>query len=387
MRLRPSASPARRTPAPSKRDQAERVRAYFKGDRSSATVRPQADAKPKVDLSGVSKPGDAMRAILERRNAQANPPVVAAAAPKVVAPPAPVVSRPAPPVVSRPAVTVAPPPVRPAVVAPAPIAAVASPRCAGAPCPRTPAPAPAPAPPAPAPAAPTPPVVAPRRIVPLPNQGARIIAQPPAAPAIASRAPAGPVVAKAPPTHFVPSVFGKPTSTTPVVVAAPPKPLVAAPSCPLPPRPLQHRSRRLSPLPLKYPHRLLRSLRPRLPPHSRRLRHVASSCRRRVRGPSTPRPAPAPGAAPRRPIFTRPGGPGSRPHRRTRLASSHGRPLPARAGRCTRPGPFPLARWPGRPRRRSTPRLHSRRTPRLPCASGLSPASWIRTGRSTGCCA
>jgi len=53
-------------------DQADRVRAYFRGDRSGTTPKPAPEAKPRFDLSNVSKPGDAMRAILERKNAQAN---------------------------------------------------------------------------------------------------------------------------------------------------------------------------------------------------------------------------------------------------------------------------------------------------------------------------
>src|ERR1700729_3563014 len=64
-------------------DQAVRVRAYFSGDRSGTTPKPAAEAKPKFDLSNVSKPGDAMRAILERKQAQS-----AAAARPTVAPPA-----------------------------------------------------------------------------------------------------------------------------------------------------------------------------------------------------------------------------------------------------------------------------------------------------------
>src|SRR5438874_3888034 len=85
-------------------DQAERVREYFKnGGKSSSATKPLADNKPKFDLSKVSKPGDALKAILERKQAEA-----AAKA----APPRPTA------VVAPPSVTVAPP---------------ASPRAAGAP--------------------------------------------------------------------------------------------------------------------------------------------------------------------------------------------------------------------------------------------------------------
>src|SRR5271168_5319000 len=96
-------------------DQAERVREYFKnGGKSSTATRQPADSKPKFDLSKVSKPGDALKAILERKQAEATakaappprptavvaPPsasaTVAAATPRVVAAPAP----PSPPPVS-----------------------------------------------------------------------------------------------------------------------------------------------------------------------------------------------------------------------------------------------------------------------------------------------
>src|ERR1700709_2067342 len=52
-------------------DQAERVRDYFKGgSRSTSTSKTAVEAKPKFDLSKVSKPGDAVKAILERKNAE-----------------------------------------------------------------------------------------------------------------------------------------------------------------------------------------------------------------------------------------------------------------------------------------------------------------------------
>ena len=72
-------------------DQAERVRAYFNGgNRGMAANKPAADTKPKFDLSKVSKPGDALKAILERKQAEEAakhaPPVRPQAV--VVAPPA-----------------------------------------------------------------------------------------------------------------------------------------------------------------------------------------------------------------------------------------------------------------------------------------------------------
>ncbi len=51
-------------------DQAEKVRAYFNGgSRGSSASKPAAETKPKFDLSKVSKPGDALKAILERKQA------------------------------------------------------------------------------------------------------------------------------------------------------------------------------------------------------------------------------------------------------------------------------------------------------------------------------
>ncbi len=202
-------------------DQADRVRAYFRGDRSGTTPKAATESRPKIDLSGASKPGDAMRAIMERKQAEAgNRPgsqpvparpvtVVPPARPAFVATARPVVATPAVVATSRPAVAA------PAVT-PAPVAAP-----------------PAPVQAAPAVAAPTAPAVpAPRRIVPLPNQGARIVAPPPT-PAIAGRPLSGAVVAR-PPVVVAPAnpaVLTRPAVTTPVVVAAPPRP--AAPVAPV----------------------------------------------------------------------------------------------------------------------------------------------------------
>src|ERR1700750_1755613 len=58
-------------------DEAEKVRNYLSGGRPTAAPRPAADTRPKFDLSKVSKPGDALKAILERKQAEA----VAKAAP------------------------------------------------------------------------------------------------------------------------------------------------------------------------------------------------------------------------------------------------------------------------------------------------------------------
>src|SRR5258707_15830284 len=53
-------------------DEAEKVRNYITNRRGgAAAARPQAEAKPAFDLSHISKPGDAMKAILARKQAEA----------------------------------------------------------------------------------------------------------------------------------------------------------------------------------------------------------------------------------------------------------------------------------------------------------------------------
>src|SRR6201991_3907275 len=127
-------------------DEAEKVRAYLTGgSRSGSASRPAADNRPKFDLSKVSKPGDALKAILERKQAEAAAKAAPPRAPAVIAPPT---------------AAATPPKV---VAAPSPVAAA-------------PIPAQAAAPPQP------------RRIVPQPRPQAPIVV-PPSAPAIASKPP------------------------------------------------------------------------------------------------------------------------------------------------------------------------------------------------------
>src|ERR1700738_1709570 len=114
-------------------DEAEKVRGYFNGgSRSSSAARPQVENKPKFDLSKVSKPGDALKAILERKQAEA---AIKAAPP-------------------RPPAVAAPPSSVPAASAPLRTVAAAPSATAASPSPSTPP--------------------APRRIVPLPRQQANI---------------------------------------------------------------------------------------------------------------------------------------------------------------------------------------------------------------------
>src|ERR1019366_2557887 len=78
--------------------EADKVRGYFSGQRSgsSTTAKAKVETKPAFDLSHISKPGDALKAILARKQAEAearsHPPRPAA----VVAPARPVVAAPAP---------------------------------------------------------------------------------------------------------------------------------------------------------------------------------------------------------------------------------------------------------------------------------------------------
>ena len=126
-------------------DQADKVRSYFNGGSRPASVAKPAEVKPRFDLSKVSKPGDALKAILERKQAEA----AAKAAP------------PRPRAVAVPAAATPAAPASPRAAAPAASAPVATP--------------------------------APRRIVPQPRQAANIVAP---APAIASKPPVGPVIAR-----------------------------------------------------------------------------------------------------------------------------------------------------------------------------------------------
>jgi translation initiation factor IF-2 len=263
-------------------DEAEKVRGYFsRGTRSTAARVAPVDAKPKFDLSHVSKPGDALKAILERKQAET-------------------AARSAPP--ARPAVTVAPPVNRPPVAAP-PAAPPAAPVVSARPAPPVTA-----APPAASAAAP-----APRRIVPIPRPATPNYVVPPA---IASRPVTGPVVAKPPVVAATPAVASAPPAE-PVAV----KPAAVTPSAPAPaavaPPPVAEPVAPAAPEPV--------AAAPEAPV-------VNTPAPRRVVMPQTgPRPTyvapPPPPGGPRTPIFQRPrpgyqggsnapggsGGPGSRP--------------------------------------------------------------------------
>ncbi|HEX8811495.1 MAG TPA: translation initiation factor IF-2 N-terminal domain-containing protein, partial [Terracidiphilus sp.] len=102
--------------------EADKVRAHFGGARSASSTRTsQSQQQPKIDLSHISKPGDAVKAILARKQAQeeaARRPVAVPPKPAVVAVQAPAApAKPAVPAAST--ATPAPKP-EPRKIVPAP---------------------------------------------------------------------------------------------------------------------------------------------------------------------------------------------------------------------------------------------------------------------------
>ncbi|AXC14218.1 Translation initiation factor 2 [Acidisarcina polymorpha] len=175
-------------------DEAERVRAYLRrGNRGSGGQHHAGGngQKPKIDWSQVSKPGDAMREILRRKEEAA----AASSQPRPVT---------APPAVST------PPPAPPAVASASPVVPAR---------PAFPAQAQRPAPPAQV----APP--APRRIVPQPRQEPRIVAAPPSVPAIAAKPPTGPVIARPPVATGIPNQ----SEVRPLPAAVPSAPVFVKP--------------------------------------------------------------------------------------------------------------------------------------------------------------
>ncbi len=202
-------------------NEAERVRDYLKNRRGGTQSGRSGggETKPAFNLSHISKPGDALKAILERKQQEA----MAKSQP----------ARPAAVVAARPAGTHVVAPARPGAPAPA---ASATPGTAATSATSTPAASPAP--PATAqPArtvAPAPP--APGRIVPQPRPAAPVIAPPPA---IASKPPVGAVVARppvvvAPPAPPAAPAQSVPAGAVPATSAAQVTAAVAVPTKPEP---------------------------------------------------------------------------------------------------------------------------------------------------------
>src|SRR5271154_1774878 len=193
--------------------EAEKVRGYLRSSAegsstasksSSRALRGEEEIKTKIDLSNISRPGDVLKAITQRKEA------VAPAAPRPAAPP--VAHAPA----EKPAV-VAPPVTKPVVTAPAPSVA-APPATPVAPA-RVVVPptvsAPVVAPPA-RPATPPPAAHVPAAGVPPPISASA----PPAAPTAAR--PAAPLSAPPPPRMIVPQTGPRPVYKAPLRAAPPP---------------------------------------------------------------------------------------------------------------------------------------------------------------------
>ncbi|HTW45365.1 MAG TPA: translation initiation factor IF-2 [Acidobacteriaceae bacterium] len=304
-------------------DEAERVRAYLQRGKSGASAAARADAppKPKIDLSHVSKPGDVIKAILQKKEQEAAAHQPPAPRPEAAAPPKP--------------------------PAPAPVAT-------------KPAAKPAPEPPAPAPAKP-----APRRIVPQPRPAAPITAAPPQpqTPAIAAKPPAGPVVAKPPagapntpvaetrPAIAAAAPHAGPVIARPPVTAHPPvsahPPVAAAP--PPPAEPVEAPAQESPIASTGAPAAPRRVIMPQTGPRPVYTAPPTATAPQRPAAPETGS-APTGGLQRGRPIFDRrPGGPGQRPGgpgapgaRRpmhpTRSQPGGGPPGSARPGFGQRPG-------------------------------------------------
>ncbi|MEO6922510.1 MAG: translation initiation factor IF-2 N-terminal domain-containing protein, partial [Bryocella sp.] len=178
-------------------DEAAKVRGFLTGGPGGRPApAPKAPAKePAFSLANVSKPGDALKAILERKQAEAA---------AKYGPPAP-----------RPVVA------KPAVVAAAPPAAVVARH----------------APPAPPAASATPTAPAPKRVMPQMVRTSHTVAATPP-PAIASKPVVGPVVAK-PPVVVAPPAPKTAVAAAPAPVAPPtpepPAPVAVVPAAPVVP--------------------------------------------------------------------------------------------------------------------------------------------------------
>jgi translation initiation factor IF-2 len=190
--------------------EAEKVRVYLRSSAegsstasksSSRALRGEEEIKTKIDLSNISRPGDVLKAITQRKEAvaptapRATAPVTHAPTPAAVAPPA------AKPVVTPPAASVAPPPATPV----APVRVVVPPTVS----------APVVAPPV-RPATPTP-----AAQVPAPGAPPTVSASAPPVAPIAARPTVAPS-APPPPRMIVPQTGPRPVYKAPLRAAPPP---------------------------------------------------------------------------------------------------------------------------------------------------------------------
>jgi translation initiation factor IF-2 len=307
--------------------EAEKVRAHFRGGsegsapaaKSARLLRGEEEIKTKIDLSHISRPGDVLKAITQKKEAAAAPvrPVAPPAAAKpVVATPPPPKPAPATPPVQAPVVTATPVVARPAVVAP-PVEKPAAPVVPPAP-PVAPPTIAASAAPQAQPVAPpaTPPVVVP----PAPSAASPAVtaSAPPQITPPTSR-PTPPPAFTGPPKPPAPRMIVPQTGPRPVYKAPPPRPVSPAahagspagtmrpaPGRPVPGQPIFQRPRPQGPAGPGAPRSPLR-------PGERRPMHPTRSGPTGARplgvGPGLPPPGPArPGS--------RPGAPARRPGQR-----------------------------------------------------------------------
>ncbi|HET9696345.1 MAG TPA: translation initiation factor IF-2 [Terriglobales bacterium] len=228
-------------------EEAEKVKAHFQqggGDGSSRSASRRAasedDLKPKFDFSHISKPGDALKAILQKQTAPAAPAKPAAPVAAKPASPAPVAAKPASPAPAPPAPAK---PAAPAAEAPAaPKAPVAAPPAPVASAPVVEAPV-EPEKPVETETEPelsaTPATPAPRLITPQPRQAPRIVM--PQAPA----PPAAPPAASVDEIDQISAAAETPVVKEPEALAEPKAPAAATPHPPAKSAPPQAPPRRL----------------------------------------------------------------------------------------------------------------------------------------------
>jgi len=299
--------------------EAEKVRAFIRGSaeaqsssaRGARSLRGEEEIKTKIDLSHISRPGDVLKAITQKKEAAAAPPPPRPAASPVAPKPAAVPTTVKP---AAPAAPSAPPAPATAPVPPAPVQrpAIATPAAEKPAAPVVPAVAPAP---------PARPVVAP------PPPPAAVVAPPLAsAPSITASAPSTPAAPSTPrpavpaapqtpaPRMIVPQTGPRPVYKAPPRPAAPaatgqagaPSGMRPAPGRPVPGQPIFQRPRPQGAPGVGAP-------RPPLRPGERRPMHPTRS------GPGGPRPiGVGPGLPPPGPVRpgSRPGAPARRPGQR-----------------------------------------------------------------------
>ena len=197
-------------------DEAEKVRKYFHemGGTSGRKSAGGEEFRPKIDLSKISKPGDALKAILARKDHADAPPAVAKPAVVPAAPPKAIVNKPA--VVVKPTAPATPPPAAPAPRMVTPESVAQSRQAAVPPAPPKsvviPPVAPVATPPVPAVEAAAAPVVPPAAAQ--PEISADLVTE--SKPAVDSAAPAA-----APISAQAPAPVAPPAAATPAKHAAP----------------------------------------------------------------------------------------------------------------------------------------------------------------------